>query len=323
MSPEEIEIAERLNVIFMPYAAERRAAMQASKGRFVHYTSAASGLNIIQTKAIWMRNATCMSDYREVQHGFDTLKRFLSNESNKNALFHALDSCSSGIGQEAITLFDQWWHDIQVQTYITSISEHADSEDQHGRLSMWRAFGQATPRVALIFRVPLREDTAGSLSILFSPVAYFTDQEVDAELLKVAANIQANLDFLCSLDRTRVVSTFFYMLMLSVTCLKHEGFREELEWRVIHSPKRMPSALVKSSSRVIDGVPQTVYEIPLQGGPPDDLADLSFSRMIDRVIIGPSQYPWVMYDVFVTALTAAGVTDASSRVFISGIPIRT
>jgi hypothetical protein len=71
----------------------------------------------------------------------------------------------------------------------------------------------------------------------------------------------------------------------------------------------------------VGGVPQTVYKIPLTGGSPD-LANIAISNLVDRVIIGPSPYPWPMYEAFVSALTAANVTDASSRVFVSGIPIR-
>jgi hypothetical protein len=45
--------------------------------------------------------------------------------------------------------------------------------------------------------------------------------------------------------------------------------------------------------------------------------------MLDRLIIGPSQYPVPMYDAFTDALRTAGVTDPDKKVFMSGIPIRT
>jgi len=71
----------------MPYAAGRRAAVIERKGRFVHYTSAASALNIINTKTIWMRSTTCMSDYSEVQHAFNTLNSFFLEETKKTYFF--------------------------------------------------------------------------------------------------------------------------------------------------------------------------------------------------------------------------------------------
>jgi len=36
--------------------------------------------------------------------------------------------------------------------------------------------------------------------------------------------------------------------------------------------------------------------------------------MFGRLIVGPSPYPWVMYEAFVEALTKLGITDAASRV---------
>ena len=48
--------------------------------------------------------------------------------------------------------FNNSWSDIRLNTYITCVSEHQDSEDKHGRLSMWRAFGGGTgTRVGIVF----------------------------------------------------------------------------------------------------------------------------------------------------------------------------
>ena len=144
---------------------------------------------------------------------------------------------------------------------------------------------------------------------------------MERELESVIKNIRDNQEFLRSIDREMFVQSIFSMLVTSVVCLKHEGFREEREWRVIYSPNLRPSPLISPSIEVVGGVPQRVYKIPLAGGSPD-LANVAIPSLVDRVIIGPSPYPWPMYEAFVTALTAAGVTDANSRVFVSGIPIR-
>ena len=83
------------------------------------------------------------------------------------------------------------------------------------------------------------------------------------------------------------------------------------------------SPLMESSTEVIGGIPQPVCKIPIDKRVSDILSDLDLSNLFDRLIIGPSQYPWAMYESFVAALTEAGVTDAGNRVFISDIPIRT
>src|SRR5262245_59903704 len=136
----------------------------------------------------------------------------LQTSRNDCIFFSALDACAGGVSQQAIALFNQWWNDIRFNTYITSLSEHDDAEEQHGRLSMWRAFASASARVALVFRLPLTEDSATSLNILMSPVAYHTDAQLESELKLVSTNIQANQEFLRSTDRATIISTVFSCL---------------------------------------------------------------------------------------------------------------
>lgn len=336
----QFELAFRLESIFMPYAMKQRAdAYREQTGksldattnedrlRFAHYTSADAALKIIESKRMWMRNASCMSDYREVQHGFDILQKYFLDKDRTARFSAALDACVPGVAQEAIKLFDQWWvHptlNTRLNTYITSISLHAAHEDRHGRLSMWRAFGgQSTPRVALVFSFPKYAGAAFALNLFFSPVAYLTEGQVHGVIEEIIKNVGANCEFLRSVDRSAVLGTVFNMLLAGVTCLKHEGFHEELEWRAIYSPKRTPSPLMESSIEVIGGLPQPVYKIPLDVRASPDLAALDFAAAFDRLIIGPSPYPWAMFEAFVAALLKSGVPDAAERVFLSEIPIR-
>jgi hypothetical protein len=323
--PEHLQLLMRLESIFMPYATRQRQKLYpngASHARFVHYTSAEAALSIIKTKRIWMRNTTCMSDYREVQHGFEILNRFFSDESKRSVFVKALDECAPGAAQAAITLFDQWWNDIRFNTYLASISEHDPKEDLHGRLSMWRAFGGNVARVAIVFNVPWYAEGSLALNLMFSPVAYLTEAEAHAEVYAVVENIRNNCDFLRSIDRSVIVGTVFGMLIAGVLCLKHEGFHEEREWRVIYAPKRIASPLMESSTEIIGGVPQMVYKVPVDVTVSDTLRDLDMYRMFDRLVIGPSPYPWAMYEAFTAALMKVGIPDAEKRVFTSGIPIR-
>jgi hypothetical protein len=313
----------------MPQA--RRQRFQARFGddpneepiRFVHYTSAEAALNIIKTKRMWMRNTTCMADYREVQHGLQIIQKFLSEKAKADSFVAALDSCCPEVARQAIEAFQQQGSNIYLSTYITSISEHDDREDHHGRLSMWRAFGGNTARVAIVYRVPRFSGGALALKILFSPVAYLTEVEAHNVFTEVIQNIRQSCDLLRSADRQIVTNYVFYMFLAAAVCLKHEGFREEREWRAIYSPKLTPSPLMESSTEVVGGVPQLVYKLPLDATVAPVLSDLEFSQMFDRLIIGPSPYPWAMYEAFVAALAKAGCPAVDNRVWNSNIPIRT
>jgi hypothetical protein len=146
--------------------------------------------------------------------------------------------------------------------------------------------------------------------------------DVHAEIYSVIENVRAGREFLSSLDRSHIVGIVFSMLLVGVACLKHEGFREEREWRAIYIPKHAPSPLMESSIESVGGVPQTVYKLPIDETVSEALRGLDLSHIFDRLIIGPSPYPWVMYEALVAALQQAGVTDAQDRVWASNIPIR-
>jgi len=322
---EESKKEMQLGNIFTPYAAnERRKLYEPNayqSAKFVHYTSAEAALSIINSRQIWLRNTTCMSDYREVQHGFSMLQKFFDNKSNLDDFTSALEVCAPGVAKEGIDLFNAWWSDTQSQTFIASVSVHDDkTEDEHGRLSMWHAFGGNNPRVALVFNVPWASEATSALSLMFSPVAYFGENEVYAEIRNVIQNIRGNSAFLNSVDRTRILAHVFNMLVAGAVCLKHEGFREEREWRIIYAPNRRPSSLMKFNTEIIGGVPQIIYKAPLDG----TAGAMDLPNMFDRLIIGPSQYYLAMYQAFADALSKAGVSEeeVKKRIVFSGITIR-
>lgn len=334
--PEDVQIGMKLEAIFTPQFKKKRDdlyGMQAEPGdtekysRFVHYTTAEAALNIIQSKRIWMRKTMCMSDYREVEHGFEILRNIFADESNLDLFYKALDSCVPGAAKEAIQLFNGQLGSIRSGTYIASISEHNSEENLHGRLSMWRAFGGDTGRVAIVLRIPwftkgLRT-AMQDLNLFFSPVVYLTKDDYLKEFQRIIENINSNHPVLCSVERSKIVNSIFHMLLTGTVCLKHYGFREEREWRVMHFPNLWPSSLMKHETKVIGGVPQKIYKLPLDAAVAPTLTDMELPRIFDRLIIGPTQYSWPMYEAFSEALSNIGVHEAHTKISISDIPIRT
>jgi hypothetical protein len=313
--------------ITMPYALKQMQAVyqrtpDQTDGRFVHYTTAEAALSIIRTKRFWLRNTNCMSDYREVLHGFDIFNRYFLDAAKRKAFVDAFDACTPGAADEAFTAFSNWWQDLRLNTYIACVSEHQDSEDVHGRLSMWRAFGGTGTRVGIVFRFPFVSISALPLALNFSPVAYLSESDAHGVIDQVVANVQSNRDYLRTLKREVLVQIVFQMFAAGIVCLKHEGFLEEREWRAIYTPKRWSSPLMQSSIEVVTGVPQVVHKVPLDGSVSPLIADLDFAHVFDRLIVGPTPYPWPIYGAFVEALKATGVPNAEERVFVSNIPIR-
>jgi hypothetical protein len=334
--PEKVQQTMKLESIFLPHLRKKReiAYQQAVDTgqteifkRFVHYTSAEAALDIIRNKRIWMRKTMCMSDYREVEHGFEILWNCFHEPSNLDKFTEVLDSCAPGAAKEAIDLYNKHLTTIRTSTYIASISEHKDEEDSHGRLSMWRAFGGTTGRVAIVLTLPWYKDGfiegMDALKVFFSPIAYLSDEKFCKEFQQVISNISEHRDFLNSIGHSQIVNYVFYALLSSTVCLKHSGFNEELEWRVLHFPNLYNSPLMKAETKVINGIPQKVYLLPLDAQYDPALAELDVSRLFDRLIIGPTEYAGAMYETFSEALADIGIPEAYKRVFISNIPIRT
>jgi Protein of unknown function (DUF2971) len=318
----EMQLGRKLEGIFLPETRKRRDEYYTRSRKMAHYTSAEAALKIIGTKRIWMRNTTCMADSREVEYGHEMLVSFFSRERER--FVSALQSIAPGAAMEIFNLFDRWWATPQFRfsTYVSSMAEHDDSEDLNGRLSMWRGFGGTPGRVALVFQIPVFPDAADLLNLVFSPVAYTNESKVYTSMNTVIENIKANADFLRTLDRQIILGWLFLMLSVGVTCVKHEGFSEEKEWRAIYQPGRAASPLMACSTEVVGGIPQIIYKIPLHKSASPMLEPIDFAVMFDRLIVGPSPFPWAMYEAFVDALTKAGVTDAAERIRISEIPLR-
>jgi hypothetical protein len=74
--------------------------------------------------------------------------------------------------------------------------------------------------------------------------------------------------------------------------------------------------------RVLGNVPQPIYKIPLKDIPDQGLTGIEIPALIDRVIMGPTQYPSASCGALIELLTAPGMKDACQRVAMSDIPLR-
>jgi hypothetical protein len=319
----------RLADIFGPHDQARRAELLNKGHRLVHYTSATSAISIIQKKQVWMRNVRCMNDFMEVEHGFEMLQRAFAppvdseTERGLRAVGSALNDIFPNIQNETIEWFDSSLFQLRHQTYVTCLSEHPRSEDAYGRLSMWRAYTGNQVGVALVIKpAPLYSlsDTFGAFS---GPVHYYSDEEMKKVLLQVAANIAHDRTFLEEVGRDTVKAYFFTMLRSLVMCTKHPGFSEEKEWRIMHTQGIDDRGALVTSVESPGGIPQQVFKIPLEDHPQSGMVGIGIPELLERVIIGPTQYPAAVRDAMVLELEAAGIKDAADRVSYSNIPLRT
>jgi len=306
--------------IFFPHAQEATARAQSKGGRFVYYTTAAVAFSIIKNKQIWMRNTTTMNDYMEVDYGIKCVYSAYDSIPG-NMLNAAINACYPSLALEIRQLFDSWVPSFWADTFITCLSEHSIEEDNIGKLSMWRAYGGKTGVALVINGAPLflPSDALGAYA---SPVAYLDQSGFAAQMQLVANNIQKHISYVKTLERDKLKNIMFNVLRFAALCTKHPGFKEELEWRIVASPALQSSDLLQQTIEIVRGVPQTILKINLQNHPEKGLVGITLPELLNRIIIGPCEFPLVTYKAFHKSLAEAEVPYLDEKIIVSNIPLR-
>ncbi|MBO9436307.1 DUF2971 domain-containing protein [Ruegeria sp. R13_0] len=304
--------------IFQPGYLEKMSEVAETGQRFAYYTNADTALKILRNQELWFRNATVLNDFSEISYGIELMHSTLSGPSGQR-FEESVEDIFKGTIELVNERLKGWVDDWQLETYIACISEHDDSEDRSGRLSMWRAYGDTA---LVINNTPLMAVT-DLLGVYSTPVEYLSLDEYQTRLDRITDCFLINRRYLQSLGQPTIVEYIHHMLFLSAISTKHPGFSEEKEWRLFYRPNEQKSAAMVERIEVLGGVPQIVFSLPLKNEPEQGLFSADIPTLLDRVIIGPTEYPYVSERAFVRVLEEVGVSDVSNKVVPSDIPLRT
>ncbi len=311
------ETDARIFEIFCPDTINRLSEIKSGNRRFAYYTSADTAMKIIQKKEIWLRNATVMNDFSEISYGLSLVKKALSGRYGK-FFSEVANSVFPGVMDKiSPKLIELEWH-WKFETYLSCLSLHEPCEDRIGRLSMWREYGG----VALIINNTPLTAVSDRLGVYSTPVHYLDQTGAETRLRTVAQAILDNFDFIRDLGEDAFIDCAINMVFLAAIGTKHPGFSEEKEWRIYFRSAEYPNSILKSKVVVIDNVPQEIWALPLQHDPDNDLHHADIPSLLDRIIVGPTPYPYVSSRAFMKLLEEAGVDDAPHKVVVSDIPLR-
>jgi hypothetical protein len=105
-----------------------------------HYTDAATLAQMLVDDTLWLSNPLFMNDTQEISRGilkgtemlryFEVVKKVFESDSHHD-LF-----C-----KEYLEVQSKDQNDGVIDTYVACFTEHTQEEQEHGRLSMWRAYG--------------------------------------------------------------------------------------------------------------------------------------------------------------------------------------
>ena len=321
--PIDANLRKMLEVFFC-YDRKRTKMLADAKGLLAHYTTADTAMKIIRGRSLWLRNAAVMNDFSEVEYGRSVMLPVLGGEMGEQYKA-ALDAINPGLGEDVLRRHLEHRNHAREAIFTASLSEH-DSSDRLGRLSMWRAYGGPVAGVALLFHGGAADlEIEPSLEVGVSPILYGDPNQFVREFAEAIAYIQTNADFLKSFDPQIISNAATHVLQTAMFSIKHPGFEEEREWRIIHRPYEDSSAAVVPFNVSINGIPQTVYELPFHNpdkGPLFNIPQLNLNNILSGVMIGPCAYPETVFRALRDEMTAAGIEDAGEKIIVSNIPLR-
>ena len=287
--------------------------------KFAYYTTAGTAKNILENKVVWFRNAHVMNDYSELTYGLDLFKKSVSSSSGKE-FFAALNSCCTNVEEKIEEWYRIWTTSLLIDTFITCLSLHHPSEDDNGRLSMWRAYGNVA--IVLNNSILVNESSAQGVSSL--RVNYLSQVEYEEHLSRMAKSILQHHETIARAGEPLIQRGVYNLFLGTVIGTKHPGFEEEKEYRAYVNPSHntISKKIVK---KIVDinGVPQEILMLPLSHDPEHELIRLDLPSILDKIIVGPTQYPFTVSNAFVTLLSESGIENAHEKVTVSGIPLRT
>ncbi|MDP2782170.1 DUF2971 domain-containing protein [Devosia sp.] len=309
----------RRNAIFRPFAMKKAQYAEKTGQQFIHYTSAATATLILKNTEVWMRQSSAMNDFREIEFGQACIRRaWLEHGERFEDVFGKIDPKMS------VKLWDwfvSWEQRVRTETYIACVSEHRARENTHGRLSMWRAYGGNSGVGLVLDGGPLLR-VSDALGAYASPVGYHTLQSFSAAFERLIERAEKSFDFLVEQGAEQIYAELCHTLHFAMLCTKHEGFRDEREWRIVRSPAFNTPLTLSARVEVIGGVPQTILALALKDQPNLDLVGIEVPKLVKRVIVGPSKHPLLVAEALATCLKASGVQSPENIIAFSDIPLR-
>ena len=177
-------------------------------------------------------------------------------------------------------------------TYLLSFAEHCVEKDCDGSLSMWRGYGVNGNGVALVIdlaQVPIIENSPFILSKVFYASGA---QRVDwiKGKLDMFADLLVQNTVLPEASFQYVVSNLLERLVIFALFSKHDGFKEEREWRLVYLKERDVSEKFVDmlSYAIVEGQVQPKMKFKTKELERISGIPFSFRDALHSIILGPS-----------------------------------
>ncbi len=300
-----------LKDIFFSQYIKRIGKFKDEDKRLAYYTSIDIAEIIMEKRMLWMRNVGDMNDYKEVKYGNELITRLLYGKM-RNEFEDALETninISKNRIENILYAFSKEMISWSYNTYATCFAE-IDSNDNDGRLSMWRGYGR-DEGIALVFDITKMQNVLSGKNIELSPVEYYTEKDVAVKLKEMIGQIERNGERLKRYKKDEIESAIINALRYAVVSIKHPGFEDEKEWRLVAHGNDLNLDVEK-----VKGLLQPIYKLKI--------SDCIFREGLEKVIFAPSTNI-LTCKAFVQLLCKnLGISkeEAERKIFMSSIPYR-
>jgi hypothetical protein len=188
-----------------------------------HYTTLGGLMGILDNNTVWASNALFLNDKSELLHGFEAAKLAV-----KVSTANAERKWIKAVIEELSIIED----DGLADAFITCFCE------RHDVLSLWRGYGATEQGVAITFDGPKIARQLGKAGSHPSKVIYAevtTVQKFRTELKKEIAELREWEDDVGELEPDEIKEDARKIIAKLLPRFKHNGFRDEREFRfVVH-----------------------------------------------------------------------------------------
>ncbi|MCE6976343.1 DUF2971 domain-containing protein [Pseudomonas frederiksbergensis] len=241
-----------------------------------HYTDINGFFNIIKHKKLWLSGPHNLNDHQEVHWAYHKIKS-------------TLNKLTSDYNHDHIEFIWNQTNLMKLVPFSCSLSSDGDL------LSQWRAYAKDGSGVAIGFNSELLPKT-GSLphhsamlknSITTLKVEY--DNEVQDGVIDQI--LRTTLDAMKGKETEElgnIVIEVAYKLNGFATIFKNNAFKEECEWRIIHTPMIMGNTKTnKTTSNGISELCHRVSNEKLISYFEYDFSELVSQGLITHLVLGP------------------------------------
>ena len=311
--------------LFLPLYADLRPedAFHNKQPLLAHYTTTQVLEKILTSNEVWFSNPLFMNNMDEVRFGVLQGNALVMN-SQEIAKACKTEERAQLFKNHFAFYFDQFANQHVLDTYVFCLSDH-DKNDNDGKLSMWRGYGANGNGVAIVFDTA-KLNVAENSPLIIANVKYATrEARMDwlNNLLSTFANILSTAD-IPNEKLYLAAHSLFERIKLFALYTKHQGFKEEDEWRIVYLPERdrekklEPMFHYSINSRGIE--PKLRFKVlPIEGLTADDL---SIAKITDRIILGPSISSPIAIASIKRMFDLLKQPDLKSKVCASTIPFR-